>query len=276
MKSKDRSLTWTRTLYLLVTLVLVSLALILLSQGRYLQPFESAAGQVLSPVQQAAHDATSTVGGWIDALRRMNQLEAENKKLREALDSVTAENAVYEVYKRENQQLRAMLKFQADRPDIKAVLVNNIGGDPTGLMEIMTIDQGSEDGIAPGMPVVSPGGILVGQVSAVKADRSTVLLVTDVESHVSVATQRTLTPGVLDGQWQKGGRLLVRRIPRDADLKEGDILLTSGVGGTFPKGLIVGQVSKISQNDVQTEKQAEAYPLVELNSLENVLVITQK
>jgi rod shape-determining protein MreC len=204
----------------------------------------------------------------------MNELEEENRKLRAALDAVTAENAKLQELKRENEQLRAAIKFQVDRPDIKAVLASNIGGDPTGLMEVLTIDRGSDHGIAPGMAVVSPGGILVGQISAVKADRATVLLITDITSHIPVATQRTQTPGVLEGRWQKGGRLVMTHIPRDADVKDGDILLTTGVGGTFPKGLIAGQVLKAPQSDVQMEKEAEAIPLVELNSLESVLVIT--
>lgn len=274
MKPKERSLTWTRTLYLLVALVLLSLALILLSQGRHLQPLESATNIVLNPIQQAVHDTTSTVGGWLDAVRRISDLESENKKLRAAYDSLTAENARLEALQRENEQLRAMLKFQAERPDITAVQASNIGGDPSGQREILTIDRGRNDGIAPGMAVISPGGILVGQISDAKADRSTVLLLTDVSSSIAVATQRTQTPGVLEGQWQKGGRLLVSRIPRDADVKEQDILLTSGIGGTFPRGLIAGQILKVRQSDVQMEKEAEALPLVELNSLENVLVVT--
>ncbi|HYO51119.1 MAG TPA: rod shape-determining protein MreC [Chloroflexia bacterium] len=274
MKQKDRSLSWTRTLYLLVALVLVSLALIFLSQGRYLQPIESAAGQVLTPIQQATSDFTSGVGSWLDAISRAKSLEEENAKIRAAFESVTAENAQLQELKRENEQLRAMLKFQAERPEIRGVLASNIGGDPTGLKEMLTIDKGSNVGIAPGMAVVSPGGILVGQVTEVKADRATVLKITDVESSIGVTTQRTQTPGILEGKWQTGGRLLMRRIPRDADVKEGDILLTSGVGGNFPKGLIAGQILKVTQNDVQTDKEAEAYPLVELNSLEGVLVIT--
>ncbi len=275
MKSnKDRSLSWTRTIYLLVALVLVSLALILLSQGRQLQPIESAVGAVFTPIQQAAHDATAGVGSWIDSVRRARELEDENKKLRAALDSVTAENASLQQLKRENDQLRAMLKFQNDRPEIKAVQASNIGGDPSGLKEMLTIDRGSADGISKGMAVVSSGGILVGQISDVKVDRSTVLLITDVESHIAVATQRTQSPGILDGQWQKGGRLLMSRIPRDYDVKEGDVLLTTGIGGSFPKGLIAGQISSVGKTDVQTDKQAEAYPLVDLNSLNDVLVIT--
>lgn len=277
MKQKERSLSWTRTLYVLVALVLVSLALILLSQGRYLQPVESAIGTVMNPIQGAVSGVTSGAGSWIDAFSRTKELEEDNKALRTALEALTAENAQLEALKRENEQLRAMLKFQQDRPETQAVLATNIGGDPSGLKEILTIDRGSKQGLAVGMAVVSPGGILVGQVSAVKEERATVLLITDVESSIGVASQRTQSPGIMEGQWQKGGRLLVRRIPRDADVNEGDILVTSGVGGmagSFPQGLIAGQILKVQQNDVQTDKAAEALPLAQLSSLESVLVIT--
>jgi rod shape-determining protein MreC len=79
---------------------------------------------------------------------------------------------------------------------------------------------------------------------------------------------------VLEGQWQVGGRLLMTRIPRDSDVKEQDVLLTTGLSGTFPKGLIAGQISRVRQNDVQMDKEAEAIPLVDLNSLEYVLIVT--
>lgn len=271
---KERSLSWTRTLYLFVVLVLVSLALILLSQGRQLQPIEGAASQVLTPIQQAAHDTTSAIGGWLDTLGRMNSLEDENKKLRTALDSVTAENATLQQLKRENENLRAMLKFQTDRPDIKGVQAEVIGGDPTSTMEVLTIDKGTDDGVQSGMAVASPGGILVGQTKEVKTNRATVLLITDISSSLAVATQNSLIPGVLEGRWQKQGRLLMRHIPRDEKVENGDILLTTGIGGIFPKGLIAGQVYNVRQSDVATEKEAEAYPLAQLNALEQVLVIT--
>jgi rod shape-determining protein MreC len=259
---------------LFVALVLVSLSLILLSQGRQLQPVESAASQVLTPVQVAAHNLTATLGGWIEGVRRMGELQDENKQLRTALDSVTAENATLQQLKRENENLRSMLKFQTDRPDIKAVQAEVIGGDPTGTSEILTVDKGTQDGVTAGMAVVSPGGILVGQTKEVKADRSTVLLITDISSSIAVATQNTLIPGVMEGRWQKQGRLLMRHIPRDEKVESGDILLTTGVGAVFPKGLIAGQVYNVRQSDVATEKEAEAYPLAQLNALEHVLVIT--
>lgn len=273
---KERSFSWTRTLYLLVALVLVSLALILLSQGRYLQPIESIAGQVFNPIQQAAHNVTSGVGSWVGSIGQGHALGEENKQLRTAIDRLTSDNTSLQALQRENDQLRSLLKFQTTRPELTGVVARSIGGDPTGQMEILTIDRGSKEGITEGMAVVSPGGVLIGQISAVKPERSTVLLITDVSSSLPVVTQRTQKPGILMGQWQKGGRLLVQRIPRDADVADGDMLLTSGVGGNIPNGLIVGLISKVRQSDVQMEKSAEANPLVELKSLDSVLVITSK
>jgi rod shape-determining protein MreC len=274
MKQKDRTLSWTRTLYLLVALVLVSLALILLSQGRTLQPLEGVTSAVFNPIQQAVRGVTSTVGGWFSGIGHMGELDAENKRLREALDAVTAENARLQEMGRENERLRSMLKFQDERPDVQAVVANSIGGDPSGLTRVLTIDKGSDEGITEGMAVTSPGGILVGTIESVKADRASVVLLTDVNSSIPVATQRAQVPGVLDGQWQKGGNLLMSHIPRDADVQNGDVLVTSGLGGTFPKGLLCAQVQNVRQNDVQVEKDAEAIPLVDLNALDVVLVIT--
>ena len=274
MKQKDRTLSWTRTLYLLVALVLVSLALILLSQGRTLQPLEGVASAIFNPIQQAVSGVTTTIGGWFSGIGRTGELEAENKRLREALDAVTAENARLQEMGRENERLRAMLKFQNERPNVEAVVANSIGGDPSGLTRVLTIDQGTNSGIKQGMAVTSPGGILVGTIGTVKPDRASVVLITDVNSSIPVATQRAQVPGVLDGQWQKGGNLTVTHIPRDADVQNGDVLVTSGLGGSFPKGLLCAQIQTVRQNDVQVEKDAEAIPLVDLNSLEVVLVVT--
>ncbi len=276
MKPKERSLSWTRTLSVLVTLALVSLALILLSQGRQLQPLESAVGGLFSPIQRAVHDATAGVGDWISSFGRSHDLEQRVLQLTQERDAAIAANATLQNYQRDNDQLRAMLKFQDSRPQTQAVVAHNIGGDPSGLSETVTIDKGTKDGIAVGMAVTSPSGILVGQVSAARLDRATVLLITDIDSHVAIATQRTQTPGVLEGRWQKGGRMLMTHIPRDNDVKNGDLVLTTGVGGILPKGLIVGQVNGVRQSDVQMEKEAEVYPLIDPNSVEGVLVITSK
>ncbi|MEA2573178.1 MAG: hypothetical protein QOH93_476, partial [Chloroflexia bacterium] len=106
MKQKERSVSWTRTLYLLVALVLVSLALILLSQGRQLGPLEGTVNAVVTPIQQFARDVTTGIGSWIDALSRAHDLEDENRKLRAVVEALTTENASKEAAVRENEQLR--------------------------------------------------------------------------------------------------------------------------------------------------------------------------
>ena len=272
---KERQLSWTRTLYVLVALVLVSLALILLSQGRHLEPLERIASGVFTPIQRAVSDATTSVGTWFGSLGRGPALEEENRRQDATIEQLMAENATLQALRRENEQLKLMLQFQSERPEIAAVEARYIGGDPSGQMEVMTIDRGTDHGVAAGMPVVSPSGVLVGQVSAVKSERATVILITDVGSTVPIETQRTRVAGTLEGKWQEGGRLLARRFPRDADVIEGDLLVTSGVGDTFPKGLLVAQVSRLRQSDVQMEKEAEAYPIADLDNLESVLVITK-
>ncbi|MDQ3705782.1 MAG: rod shape-determining protein MreC [Chloroflexota bacterium] len=276
MKQKERSLSWTRTLYLLVALVLVSLALILLSQGKQLGPVEGAVNAVITPVQQFTRDVTTGIGSWIDTLGNAQRLEEENRRLREAYDAAIAENARLQQADLENIALREALKFQTERPDITGVLANNIGGDPSSQREILTIDRGSDNGIKQGMAVLSPSGIMVGTIDDVRQDRATVLLVTDQESRVPVTTQRTQTPGILEGMWQHGGVLRVTHIPRDADVAKDDWLLTSGLGGTFPRGILIGQISVVHQDDVQTEKSADALPLVEMYALESVLVVTNE
>lgn len=274
MKQKDRSLSWTRTLYLLVALVLVSLALILLSRGEQLGPVESTVNTVLTPVQQFTRDVTTGVGSWINSLGRGQQLEDENSKLRALVDALSAENARLQEAARENEELRKALKFQTDRPDLTGVIANNIGGDPSSQREILTIDRGTADGIKDGMAVLSTAGIMIGTIEEAQQDRATVLLITDQESRVPVTTQRSQTPGMLEGMYQQGGVLRMTRIPRDQDIVKDDVLLTSGLGGTFPRGLIIGQVSAVHQNDVQTEKMADALPLVDMYAQENVLVVT--
>jgi rod shape-determining protein MreC len=273
--AKERQFSWTRTLYLLVALVLVSLALILLSQGRHLEPVERIVSGVFTPIQRAVSDATTNVGNWFGSLGRGPALEEENRRLRAALEQQMSENTTLQERRRENEQLKSMLKFQTERPEISAVEARFIGGDPSGQMEIMTIDRGTTHGLTEGMPVVSPSGVLVGQIAAAKSERATVLLITDSSSSIPVETQRNAVPGILEGKWQEGGRLLARRLPRDADVLEGDLLITSGVGDTFPRGLLVGQVSRLRQGDVQMEKEAEAYPIADLENLESILVITK-
>src|SRR5690242_9135315 len=119
MKPRDRSLGSSRTVSLLVTLVIISLVLILVSQSPQLQPVQDALHAAIAPVQKAVNDGSSSVGGWIETLRRMDDLRRENEQLRQDLESLTTENAKLQELQRQNDDLRRQLKFQTDFPKLE-------------------------------------------------------------------------------------------------------------------------------------------------------------
>jgi rod shape-determining protein MreC len=121
------------------------------------------------------------------------------------------------------------------------------------------------------MPVITGRG-LVGRVTATGDRWARVLLLIDPSSSVNVLVQRSRATGVIQGQ--EDGSLRMRYIAQDGDILPGDIILTSGLGGMFPKGLVVGQVTTVEQRDIAMFKEAQVRPTVDFGRLEMVMVIT--
>ena len=133
------------------------------------------------------------------------------------------------------------------------------------------LDLGSTHGIDVGMPVVTDQG-LVGRISEVTNTTSKVLLITDVSSSVNALLQSSRLNGVLRGT--PGGDLVMDYIPQGALFSVGEVVLTSGLGGNFPKGIPIGQVTDIIQRDIDVFQQAIVRPTVDFGSLELVMVVT--
>jgi rod shape-determining protein MreC len=145
-----------------------------------------------------------------------------------------------------------------------------IGRDPSPFLHYVIINIGSNDGILRGMPVVTDQG-LVGRVDAVIADAARVQLITDAASDVNVRLQNAEKDASLVGSVT--GDVTLDMIPQDISIEEGDLVLTSGLGGGYPPDLIVGQVVNIRSRDFDLFKQATVQPVVDFNRLEIVLVI---
>ena len=138
-------------------------------------------------------------------------------------------------------------------------------------LNTIRIDLGTEHGIESGMPVVTERG-LVGRIHRAGPASSTVLLITDPSSGVQAFTQRDHVAGVVVGQ--AGDIPLMDYIPQGEDISVGDTVITSGLGGNFPKNLVIGQVIEVHQRDYEMFQQAILRPTVNFNRLEFVLVIT--
>ena len=272
MKPRDRSLGSSRTVSLLVTLVVISLVLILVSQMPQLQPVQNALQAVIAPVQKAVNDGSNTVGGWIETVRRMDDLRQENEKLKFDLESLTSENAQLQELRRENEELRRQLKFEREFPALRPTGAVVLGRDPSSLSQILIIDKGRADGVLLDQAVTDLGGYFIGRIRSVDGDhRAQVMLITDIDSSISVYVDRTGADGLAEGRWP-AGLLLVRHLARDATVGKGDLVKTAG-SGLVPRGLLLGQIYNVTANDIQLEQEADAYPLATLGAVNQVLVI---
>lgn len=244
-------------------------------------PLQSALSTVTVPISRAV---TATGSGLRQTAERVTSdgLLEENRALRAEVERLRTENVRLKGLQLENDQLRQQLGFSAANPTLQLLTARVVGRDPSSLRQYVTVDRGESAGVQPGMAVVHPGGALVGQVASVTPDTSQVLLVTDVDSSVSAKIERTRADGIVEGRWQKGAFMLMRYIEQgvttegEPRVQPGDWVVTSGLGGIVPSGLLIGQVQTVKQTDSGLEQQAEIVPAVDVRSVESVLIVTSR
>jgi rod shape-determining protein MreC len=166
--------------------------------------------------------------------------------------------------------LAALVDFSQSNPESVYKAATVIGRDPSPFLHYIMINVGSNDGVRTGMPVVTNQG-LVGRIDAVIADASRVQLVTDPGAAVNVRLQNADTDAVLIGSVT--GDLGLQMISQDVDVEEGDVVLTSGLGGDYPADLLVGQLYNLRKRDYELFQTASVQSAVDFTRLEIVLVI---
>lgn len=199
---------------------------------------------------------------WLIGVRQHNvNLIQENQELRSQLQQVQGVSL-------QNKRLRELLDF-VDDLDRAALPAQVIGEDASNWARTITIDKGSRAGLYAGLPVVAAQGV-VGRIIKTAPASSRVLLVTDASSAVAVLVQRTRTRGIARG---RGGDLSIEYALRKADISSGDLLVTSGMGGVFPKGLPLGLVESVKKDQFGLFQQVRAVTTVDFSLLEEVMVI---
>ena len=261
-----------------VRLLLFALGAVLLMAlqltGR-LQPVQSFVTQLTSPAQVGATGLTESVTDAVDFLLELRTLRQRNAELDQINSTLLVENFRLREVERENEQLRSMLNFGETRPALELrgaqIVARVIGQESNNFLSFIMLDLGSEHGIDIGMPVVTDQG-LVGRISEVTDTTSKVLLITDASSSVNALLQSSRLNGVVRGS--PGGGLVMDYIPQGGLFSTGEIILTSGLGGNFPKGIPLGQVTEIRQRDIDVFQQAVVQPTGDFGSLELVMVVT--
>ena len=222
-------------------------------------PFKMVASAVATPFNAVGNifaNLTASQETLSDLKDQNAQLTAQVAKLSEAQQTA--------------QRLESLLGLQSTY-NLQSTAARIIGSSSDAWSQTVTIDKGTLDGLTLGMPVCNAYGV-IGQITEVALNSSTVLLINDETSGVSAMVQSSRAQGVLRGQ--ADGTLRLEYVPVDAQVASGDIVITSGIGGVFPKGLPLGTVSSVekSDNDVYYTIVVRTQATTENN--EEVLVIT--
>ena len=195
-------------------------------------------------------------------------LRTENQELRQVVFQLTEKAA-------ENERLQAMLDFRGKSVTFQMKAATVIGRDPGTFSYSIMTNRGTQDGLRVNMPVVSTQG-LVGHVMETFGGTAKVRLLLDSGSSASAMIQRpqSRAVGVVEGNPAQLASLRMKNLTRDGDVIKGDKIMTSGLGGIYPKGLLIGEVMDVLDDDGGLMKHALIRPAVDFTRLEEVFVIT--
>ena len=252
-------------------LLIIALSVLILNLSGFLQPVQNLVARPIITVQSwfalrfsALRDVLSSPRDMATLRNEVNRLEAENALLQQEIISLREQAAEVDV-------LAALLNYARAQPQNRYLATNVIGRDVSPFIRSILIEGGSDAGISRGMPVVTSRG-LIGRVVEVFATYSRVQLVTDPEIVVNIKFQESRTEGVLTAQLN--GELVVDLIDLNAELAQGELVLTSGLGGKYPADIPVGRILSIHHRDYNLFQQTTIQSSVEFDRLNIVLVIT--
>lgn len=225
---------------------------------------ESVVSTALSTLYFPAQRIVSAMGHYKSIAQENEQLKEENARLRQ--ETFHAREGLQEL-----ARLHTLVRFD-DKWDYPIVTARVVGHNPGRFLTTIVINRGVEHGVKENMPVFSMNG-LVGKISKSTTSHSRVQLLVDPNLKLSVMDRRTRVVGFLESM---DGRRLTAMIPAHAGVHAGDTLVTSGLGGIFPKGIPVGTVKEIRKSDLDVMCQMEVNPFQEFSILEEVFVMEKE
>ena len=213
----------------------------------------------------------------INLFDNVQKLQAENKELREKIDKLDNERTEYLRLKRENEDLRKVFDLKDQLANSDFVGANIIARDGGNLFNIFLTDKGSANGIDYNMPVITSKG-LVGKVVSTQPFSSKIISIIEDGSSVSAIVAKSGDYVVVKGdiKLEKEGLCKLEYIPAELDLIQGDVIETSGIGGIYPKGIIIGTVKEIRSGESDLDRYAIIQPAADLKRINQVVILRNK
>lgn len=229
---------------------------------------DSIAGLILSPFQNLFTSTVQSVSDGVDHYFDLVNVSKENERLKSEVERLINEkNELIEKIARQ-KRVAGLVAYQDDRKK-ESLVASVIGRDATQWSKVVVIDKGSQHGIKKHLAVVTNSGV-IGQIIHAGLTTSKVLLTIDSRSAVDALFQESRVSGVVVGTGEE--QCQIKYVPNTADIKVGDRVLSSGLGGIFPKGLFVGTVSKVVKKKQGLFQEITLTPSSDLSKLEEVLV----
>jgi len=261
---------------LLIAVVFIMLGLMLYTASTGNSFTASLLGFVSTPMQKVSTVVTNNaVVAAQTYISSKEDLAAQNAALKKQVDELNNKLVKYYTYQQENAQYRKFLELKNDNKDFKPVSAAVIGRDPNDLFYGFQIDKGSLAGIAVNDPVITDGGV-VGWISSVNASYSRVTSILSADTKLSGLDKVNRDSGVISSSIKLADSGLVKLcyLASGTTVKIGDIIVTSGLGGIYPRDLPIGTVTKVANEPYDVSLYAEVKPFVDVKTVRDVMVIT--
>ncbi|WP_042354918.1 rod shape-determining protein MreC [Bacillus rubiinfantis] len=226
-------------------------------------------------VQSLVSKPTNYIAGFFENLEDLQNTYEENKELKTRVDKIASLEAEVQALKKDNQELRDILGEKKSLRDYETQQATVIGRNPDRWHEMIIIDKGKLKGIKKNMAVITANG-LIGKVKSVNQFSSTVQLLSamDPKNRISAVVQgKTDVYGFVQGFDDKEKLLLIKSIPTGAKVKKGQKVTTSGLGGVFPGGLMIGTVVDVKTDQYGLNQTALVKPGADFYDIQNVMII---
>lgn len=264
--------------YILIVLTALCVLLIGITSLRdgVMDPLRTGVGYFLIPIQSGVNKVGTGIYNELTDFTKLKGALAENEKLKDEIARLTEDNSRLQAERSELERLRSLYQLDQDYMQYDKIGARVIARDSEKWFQVFRINKGSADGVRVDMNVMADGG-LVGIVTDVGANYATVRSIIDDSSNVSAMSARTGENCIVTGDLMlfKEGRLSLSHIRKDADIQEGDKIVTSNISDIFLPGILIGYATDLTVDSNNMTKSGYILPVAEFDDLKEVLVITR-
>jgi rod shape-determining protein MreC len=250
-------------------LLIFSIISLGLKRSPVLQKSEAVMVSLTAPLLSGLHHAGHGIGNVFRTYFFLVGAAKENADLKKRLAEVSQKEAQYQEALKSQVRLESLLGLKRE-VGVPVTGARVIAYDPSFWSRAVLLDQGKKKGVDLGMPILAPAGV-VGRIIKSYPNYSKAMLILDRNSAADAMIQRSRVRGILQGNG--GNRCSLEYVPKRADVKEGDVVLSSSLGGVYPKGLVFGHVTQVNQKGAGIFQEIEVTPEVDFSTLEEVLVV---